>query len=92
MDGGFVYSDRQVIVDGDRRVQARGGGCVQEEQAAGVLQIEPDGIRFGTQDADARDAAIRVIGDCDGFGGTLSLPDSVKTVGESAFYLWHLAG
>ena len=66
MDGGFVYSDRQVIVDGDRRVQARGGGCVQEEQAAGVLQIEPDGIRFGPQDADARDAAIRVIGDCDG--------------------------
>ena len=65
MDGGFVYSDRQVIVDGDRRVQARGGGCVQEEQAAGVLQIEPDGIRFGAQDADARDAALRVIGDCD---------------------------
>ena len=66
MDGGFVYSDRQVIVDGDRRVQARGGGCVQEEQAAGVLQVEYNEIRFGTQDADACDAAIRVIGDCDG--------------------------
>ena len=66
MDGGFVYSDRQVIVDGDRRVQARGGGCVQEEQAAGVLQVEYNEIRFGTQDADARNAALRVIGDCDG--------------------------
>ena len=56
----------EVVIDGDRRVQARGGGCVQEEQAAGVLQVEYNEIRFGTQDADARDAAIRVIGDCDG--------------------------
>ena len=25
--------------------------------------------------------------ECDGFGGILSLPDSIKTVGERAFYL-----
>ena len=61
---GCVSGD--IVVDGDRCVQARGGGGVQEEQAAGVLQVEYHEIRFGTQDADARDAAIRVIGDCDG--------------------------
>lgn len=59
-------SGLEVVIDGDWRVQARGGGCVQEEQAAGVLQVEYNEIRFGTQDADARNAALRVIGDCDG--------------------------
>lgn len=59
-------SGLEVVIDGDWRVQARGGGCVQEEQAAGVLQVEYNEIRFGTQDTDARNAALRVIGDCDG--------------------------
>lgn len=64
--GVFVYLDWQVIVDDDRRVQARGEGRAQEEQAAGVLQVEHGRILPGTQDADACDAALRVIGDCDG--------------------------
>lgn len=59
-------SGLEVVIDGDWRVQTRGGGCVQEEQAAGVLQIEYHEILFGAQDADTRDAALRVIGDCDG--------------------------
>ena len=64
--GGFGCASGDIVVDGDRRVQTRDGGCVQEEQAAGVLQVEYNEIRFGTQDADARNAALRVIGDCDG--------------------------